>query len=294
MSRETHVLSPEMEGDFLHGTLNPLLEVVHRDRDLILEFRDPQEAAIYCKGQRLKIKSCGDGYALSADAAFQKNGSQKVQSATDAESFVKEQLPFVKQAIAEHRSRGNEIEHEQLLIRANNMEPNLNTDYFAVDRQALLRVGDDRIDVLGIHWPGSSRRFDEDVALALIEVKYTLGGGVEKIAEQVLRYYKLLEANIGDVADEAQKLLRQKLRLGLITGASEEALKRLATLQVSKVPERAKIVLALVDYSPRSTRLDVEGLGHLKSQVQIFRLGLGLWDKYAQGLPVPSGATEYI
>ena len=288
MIRETRVLSEEMENDFLNGKLKPLLEVIWRDRDLILEFRG-KYATIYCKGHRLDIQRRGEGYEISADAKFLKTKSQ-VQSATQAASFVEEELPRVKQAIAVHPG-GAEIEFEQALIRANNMEPNLNTDYFAVDRQVLLAEGLKRIDVLGIHWPGSKRGFDQAVALALIEVKYALSGGVEDIADQVLGYYATLEANIEDVAKEAQALLRQKLRLGLITGASEEALKKLEGRPVSKEPKRVKIVLALVDYSPRSTRLAVEKLRDLGSQVQIFHLGFGLWEKYAQDVPVSSAAT---
>jgi hypothetical protein len=285
MSRETRVLSPEMEDDFLRGTLQPLLEVVQRDRDLILEFLGPKAAAIYCKGHRLGIQWRKDGCTINADTAFLKDRSRKLQSAADTASFVTSELPFAKQRIAEHRSHGTEIEYEQLLIRANNMEPNLNTDYFAVERQVLLGAGQEQIDVLGVHWPGSSRGSDEDVALALIEVKYTLGGGVEKIAKQVAGYYDLLVANIGDVASEAQALLRQKLRLGLITGATDDALKKLAERTVSNRLDTVKVLLALVDYSPRSTRLNVEELSRLKFPVQVFRLGLGLWDEYAQNVP---------
>ncbi len=285
---KSHVLVPAMQEAFASGILNPLLEVAKCDRDLILEFRG-EYATIYCKGHRLDIQSCAGAYEIRADPAFSRAQLQ-VRSAAEAAAFVTDQLPRIKQAIAMHRG-GAEIEFEQALIRANNMERALNTDYFAVDRQALLGSGDDQVDVLGIHWPGPERGFRKDVALALIEVKYALSGGVEKIDEQVLRYYEILQTNIQDVAEEAQALLRQKLRLGLITGASEDALKKLETLEVSKDPKRIEIALALVDYNPRSTRLAVEKLGDLRSQVRIFHLGFGLWDKYAQEVPLSGEAT---
>jgi hypothetical protein len=300
MSRENRVLNPKMEDEFVSGALKPLLEVVQRDRDLILEFRDPFAAAIYCKGQSLEIKSCWDGHkiihsTISADKKFLADGSLKLQSAHEAELFVKEKLPFVKQRMAEHRSEGMEIEFEQSLIRANNLEAKLNTDYFVVDRQALLAPGQDRIDVLGICWPdhGSS----EDVSLALIEVKFSLYGGIETLAEQVEGYYDALAKNIvpqadgtceieGGIAAHTEKLLQQKLRLGLITGATNQALEKLRTkIRVSRDPKRVKIVVAMVDYNLRSPRLSaqiprlrqLESAKQLKNPIEVMHLGYGLW-----------------
>jgi hypothetical protein len=299
MSRENRVLHVNMEKEFTEGTLKPLLEVVQRDRDLILEFRDPFGAAIYCKGQSLEINSFGDGQKIthsiiSADKKFLTEGPVKLQSAEEADLFVKEQLPFVKQRMAEHHCGGMEIEFEQALIRANNLEKNLNTDYFAVDRQALLELGQDRIDVLGICWPDHSS--NEDVSLALIEVKFSLYGGIETLAEQVEGYYNALAKNIlpqpdgtceieGGIAAHAQKLLRQKLRMGLITGASKEALAKLERLNVSHDAKHVKIVIAMVDYNLRSPRLtaqipklrQLESAKQLKNPIEVMHLGYGLW-----------------
>jgi len=284
---KSHVLSPAMEKAFDSGILNPLLEIVKRDRDLILEFRG-KYAAIYCKGHRMDIRPSGKYYEISANKKAFFATPQKLQSKEDADAFVKNRLPFVRQAIAGHRSRRDEIECEQALIHANNAE-NLNTDYFAVDRQAHLGPGRDQIDVLGIYWPDHT--LDKEVALALIEVKYALLGGVEDIVGQVERYYGLLQAGIEDVAREAQELLQQKLRLRLITGATKEALAKLARLTVSKEPKQVKIVLALVDYSPRARRLDLAKLSQLQFSLQlahpieVFRLGYGLWAENASCLP---------
>jgi hypothetical protein len=286
MSRENRVLSDEMEMEFKSGTLKPLLEVVQRDRDLILEFRDPSKATIYCKGQRLDIDSYRGGYKISAHESFLKEGQLKLQSTEEVESFIKEKLPYVKQRISEHRSGGMEIEFEQALIRANNLESNLNTDYFAVDRQVFLGNSQDHIDVLGIYWP--DHKSDEDVSLALIEVKFGLYGGIDKLAEQVEGYYNALENNIrGDegIAQQAQNLLRQKLRMGLITGGSEEALAKLKRLNVSDDAKRVKIVVAMVDYNLRSTLLrvqipklrDLQSKKQLKNPIEVIHLGYGLW-----------------
>ena len=85
-----------------------------------------------------------------------------LRSADETDLFVKEMLPFVKQRMAEVRSGGMEIEFQQALIRANNLEAKLNTDYFAVDSQVFLGPRQDHIDVLGIHWPNHGS--DEDVS----------------------------------------------------------------------------------------------------------------------------------
>jgi len=289
---KSHVLNAAMLESFESGVLNPLLEVVKRDRDLILEFRG-QYASIYCKGQRIDIRSCGGGnYQIETDNAFLKT-QPKLDSKEAAAGFVEKELPHLKQAIATHQSCGREIEFEQALIRANNLEPTLPTDYFAVDRQVPLGDRSDQVDVLGIYWPAKSRGFHEDVALALIEVKFALAGGVEEIAAQALRYYQYVQVNIKDMAADAQELLRQKLRLGLITGASRDALRKLEILPVSADPKRVKIVLALIDCNPRSSLLNrsFDVLGELRSQVQVFHLGLGLFEEKGQPI-LASNAAE--
>ena len=67
-------LSPDFEADLAEGVLAPLLEVVRRDRDLILEMRD-DVATIYCKGQQLaRLSRQRRGYAVEADSAFWSKG----------------------------------------------------------------------------------------------------------------------------------------------------------------------------------------------------------------------------
>lgn len=66
--------------------------------------------------------------------------------------FVTEELPFVKQRIATHRPCGMEIDFQQMLIRANNTEPSLQTDYFAVDQQVVLAADRRRVASLTGTW----------------------------------------------------------------------------------------------------------------------------------------------
>lgn len=277
-------LSPDFEADLAEGVLAPLLEVVRRDRDLILEMRD-DVATIYCKGQQLaRLSRQRRGYAVEADSAFWSPPEPLVlESARQTGDYVRDALPHVKQRIACHAKGGGaggalEIEIEQLLIRFNNNEAALNTEYFCVDRQVALSAAD-RLDVVGVHWPRNGRNASTELGLALIEVKYSLGGGVEGILEQVRRYHDLLAADMERVAAQTQALLRQKLRLGLITGASPAALDKLATLPVSRDPATVRVVLALADYNPYSSRLDLDALRRspLARHLDLFFLGFGMW-----------------
>jgi hypothetical protein len=278
----SHILTDALKNDLLSGMLAPLLETVRRDRDLNMEFRGAC-ADIYCKGYRLHLRSAGGhGYKISVNEKFCETESPTMASSAEVSGFVKTKLPLIKQEMAMHCPHGHEIEFEQSLIRANNSERGIHTDYFAVDRQVLMGSSDHQLDILGIHWP--DRRHDTDLALALIEVKYGVSGGVEKIADQVRRYYDGLAAGIDFFANEAQGILRQKLELGLITGESAGAIEKLKGLPVSRDLKRVKIVLALVDFSPDARRLKAEELKQLPfaNQIEIFlHLGYGLWDENA-------------
>jgi hypothetical protein len=281
MTQETRILTETLKNDLLSGALKPLLEAVKSDRDLNMEFRKDC-VDIYCKGYQMHLQSVGGhGYKISVHEKFW-DEELPLASEENTEEFVKMKLPFIKQKMATHCPNGHEVEFEQALIRANNREPGIHTDYFAIDRQVLLGSSADRLDVFGIHWPDRVR--DRDLGLALIEVKYGVSGGVEKIAAQVNRYYTGLEANIEFFANEAQGILRQKLELGLIaSGESAGAIEKLKRLPVSRDLKQVKIVLALVDLSPDAKRLKAEELKQLPfaDQIELFHLGYGLWDENA-------------
>jgi hypothetical protein len=300
MKQESRVLTKALMDDLRSddprpGVLAPLVKAVRSDRDLNMEFRG-KCADIYCKGYQMHLESAGgNGYKISVHEKFC-DSELLLNSEENVREFVRMKLPLIKQKMATHCAHGHEIEFEQSLIRANNREPGIHTDYFAVDRQVLMASAVNRLDVLGIHWPDHGH--DQDLGLALIEVKYGVTGGVEKIADQVRRYYNGLEAEIDFFADEAEGILRQKLELGLIAaGESVGAIEKLKRLPVSRDLKRVKIVLALVDFSPDSTRLKAEELRQLPfaDQIELFHLGYGLWDENADkkwrcsGQPVPVG-----
>lgn len=277
------LLSTGFLNALLSGTLTPLLEVVRSDRDLILEIRC-DKLDIYCKGQvAVHVEPASSGYVLSADKAFWKERTAPVASADETKAFVRNTLPHIKQRIAEHsknpRGGGFEIEFEQLLIRANTQEPGLNTEYFAIDRQGVAGSGLDRTDVLGVCWPRGERGQSTTLYPALIEVKYGLKGGVEGLCDQMQRYYDIFAKHAADIAAEAEGILRQKIALGLVSGGSEDAIRKLATLPISRNIDDVRFVVALVDYNPNSRLLDLDGLSKLDfaKQIEVFQLGFGLW-----------------
>lgn len=288
--RDIRILSQEFEADLKDGILSPLLYVVQRDRDLILEIR-VDIADIYCKGQRLvRVAPAREGgYNLTSNLAFWPRKTDRVVTKDDATKFVNGELPLIKQCIAMHSKSatggsGSEIEYEQMMIRANNLEPGVNTDYFAVDRQGVEGDDQQRMDVIAIHWPSDKRRSAKHISIALVEVKHSLGGGVEGLADQLRNYYRIISDNLERIAEQTEGILRQKIRLGLMTSGSKEALDKLLTLPVSRNLEDVRIVVALVDYNPNSSKLETASLESLPfaSQLKVFHLGLGLWDVNAK------------
>lgn len=289
------LLSPNFMTSLTSGALAPLLAVVQRDRDLILEIRC-DKIDIYCKGQvAVHVEPANGGYVLSVDQAFWDRRSAPIASAAETERFVADDLPRIKQRIAEHRKGprggGLEIEFEQLLIRANTQEPGLNTEYFAIDRQVVIGDGLDRIDVLAVCWPRDERRQSAVLYPAVIEVKYGLKGGVEGLTEQLKRYYNNISKRAAGIAAEAEGVLRQKIELGLVSGGSEDAIRKLATLPISRNIDDVRFVVALVDYNPNSRRLNLDSLAALPfaKQIEVFQLGFGLWQANRRLPPVCAG-----
>ncbi len=266
--RLPRILDESFEADLRVGVLAPLLALVQRDRDVIAEIRT-DILDVYCKGQRLiSVKPVREGYRFLSHEKFWDAHSLDVQTTKAVADFCKEVVPCIKQRIAEHAARGKEIEFEQLLVRVNNCE-GLNPDYIAVDRQGIAEEGKGRTDVVGVYWPGDRRITNDPLKPALIEVKFGLGGGVEGVAAQLARYFDDLRTTLPTFARELQAQLRQKARLGLLTGLSELAQAKIQRLPVSDRIEDVRAVIALVDYNPRAGRLDLGALRALPFADQI-------------------------
>ncbi|PBB81238.1 hypothetical protein CK218_12795 [Mesorhizobium sp. WSM3879] len=276
--RPPRLLGKPFENDLLVGPLKPFLDLVQRDRDLIAEIRR-ELLDIYCKGQRLvSIRPSGGSYRFDSHEKFWPQKSQTFSTVDAVASFCSDAVPFIKQRIAEHGPRGKEIEFEHLLVRANNLET-LNTDYIAVDRQGISEEGKGRTDVVGVYWPGHRRGSGDRLAPALIEVKYGLKGGIEDVADQIARYFDDMRTTLPNFVDDLQNQLRQKARLGLLSGLSKGAQEKIQRLAISNRIEDVRAVVALIDFNPRARRLNLEKLRALPfaNQIDLFHLGLGLW-----------------
>ena len=255
-------LEPKFKMALQAGILRPILELVQKDRDLLLEIRTGY-IDIYFKGNRLiEIRparpAVGSGAAGSQLPGYTVTTDEKFSAAAllgpirtgeDAKKLVN-QLPDVKQRIATHKPHASEIEIEHLLIRFNNCEPSVNSEYFAIDRQGIYGPGQLRFDVLGVHWPRANRNKSKTLSLCVMEVKLNMGAEIGNIAEQLKGYYGLLASNLPTIAKNAQALLRDKIDLGLV--GTQEQRKKLKALEISDKMDDVRCVVVLAEQNPFS------------------------------------------
>ncbi|MFQ5809942.1 MAG: hypothetical protein ACE5JM_10015 [Armatimonadota bacterium] len=267
------------------GDLAALREVVAADRDLILEIRE-NALDVYFKGNRLlRLDQTSAGYPMTLDDKFRVEALAdltSLRSASDTEMFVAA-IPAIKERIVGLRRGASEIECEQMLIRANNCELRLNTEYFIIDRQLVTGDQSGQMDLIAAYWPLENRAHNREVALVLMEVKYGLNPDIRKLPQQLSRYHDDLDNRISEVTAEAETLLRQKVELGLFVGTLAQ-LEALKTLTVSRRIEDVRYVVVLVDYNPWSKLLDLDLLRDLEfgDRIDIFHVGFALWRRNAE------------
>lgn len=277
-SRPLRGLSPEFMRDLKEGLLAPLCRAAITDRDLLLEIRE-DKVNIYFKGNSLVLlERRKEGYAASLHEKFQRGLQvpRRLSTLADAKSF-EALIPDIKKNMLAKERGGSEIEYEQMLIRANNCESHLNTDYFIIDRQSIPDASRERIDLVGIYWPRPRQR-GATVPLALFELKFSLNSDIQRLHEQLDRYYEVATSDIHNLAEEAKGVLRQKVELGLIEYKSPEALK---SLKISGDINKVRFVVVLVDFNPAS-KLFNRGFKKLRNlsfanQIDLFYVGMGLW-----------------
>jgi len=275
----------------VEGHLAPLREAVVRDRDLILEIRR-NSFDIYFKGQcLLGLAKRGAHYRVTLHQKFRAGISvfpdlKTLDSMGEASAFVAA-MPLIKENIIRLRAGGNEIEYEQMLVRANNSEPRSNTEYFLIDRQVVTADGQGQMDLVGLYWGRDNRKRGQEVPLALLEVKFGLNPDISKLHTQLKGYYQSLAGSMEQAASEAELLLRQKLDLDLFQ-QSKDRLAALRTLRVSRSIEQVRFGIVLVDYNPSSKQLNKgkEALRGLPfaAQIELFYVGFGLWGANRQAL----------
>jgi len=177
-----------------------------------------------------------------------------------------------------------EIEYEQMIIRANNFERRINSEYIILYNQ--YNAGKERWDLLAVKWPRKERHKPTG-QLVLIEVKYALNPDIKKGHEQLQRYYEYLEENMDDLCRELELILRQKLALGLIEKNQAQA-KRLAKLTLERDLNKTEVIFYLVDYNPNSVWKEemIKEARELpfSGQIRIADGGLAMWEQSSKPL----------
>ncbi len=203
-------------------------------------------------------------------------------SSTDVSDFLNI-LPTIKSNVISVKSKRPtlEIEYEQLLIRSNNLNKNVNSEIFLTDRQYADNINNSRFDLSGFYWSRKNRKQNQIVPLTFIEVKYSLNSDIKEIDKQINKYYNVVKNNISDIATETEYLKNLKIELGLIK-QDNDRLDALKTLKISDKIQDAKFIIALIDYNPNSKLFDKTKLKALpySNQIEIFNCGLAIWDDY--------------
>ena len=267
------------------GFLSGITQEVIKDKDLDLQIRD-NYLNIYYKGNSLlKLAESKDRtYIVEIHEKFL--GSLQIKNLVDkktTEEFINN-IPAIKENIIEHGKSSLEIEYEQMIIRANNLESRNNTEYFIVDRQ--YAINRERIDLVGIYWDRSQRRKGQEATLCFMEIKFALNSDIKEVHKQLERYYKAIKPIAGDIAQENEVILRQKIDLGLFN-QPENRLDAMKTLSISNDIDKFQFILMLVDYNPNSKQLNLDNLKNLpfSDQIKLFYSGFGMWKQNLIFLP---------
>ena len=283
-------LSPNFIAALQTGVLAGLRERVIADKDLDLQIRDGYLNVYYKGNALLKLTEVSSArYDVEIHVKFLGDLTlPDIRDAATAQQFL-DAIPQLKEGIIVHGTSSLEIEYEQLLIRANNLEPRTNSEYFIVDRQ--YARGAARFDLIGVCWPSERRKRGQEIAPCFFEIKFALNADIREIHDQLKRYYDLIARDAGGFAQEIEQLLKQKLELGLFK-QPQERLDAMKTLTVSTKLERFEFIIVLVDFNPFSTLFE-EAEASLATlsfapQIKIFRTGFALWQ---QSLKSPIGTT---
>jgi hypothetical protein len=278
-------LSDKFFYDLKSGFLSGIIASVRTDPDLNLEIRDRYINVYYKGNSLLKLTETSPSrYKANIDDKYLMGLDLPSEFTENNVAQFLDAIPSLKRNIVAHGKRSIEIEYEQLIIRANNHEPHNNTEYFIVDRQYTLKEG--RFDLTGIYWP-TPRHRDQEVPVCLMEIKYALNPDIEKVHDQLDRYYNAIRPRTAEIAWEMQGVFRQKIDLDLYR-QPKDRLDALKTLKFKQKIDDFQFILILVDYNHHSTRLDLKKLSALPfaGQIKVFFTGFGMWQENVEELSV--------
>ncbi|CAG1016663.1 hypothetical protein ANAEL_05751 [Anaerolineales bacterium] len=268
------------------GFLSGITEAVKQDPDLNLEIREGYINVYYKGNSLLKLDETKSRYKAKIDKKFLKGVNLPLDFNKDTVEQFTGSIPFLKQNIinvSKDGKRSLEIEYEQMIIRANNLEAQSKTEYLIVDRQYAENKG--RFDLTGIFWDRANHRKNQEVPLCLMEVKFALNPDIKDVHHQLARYYETIKSHATEFSEEMQDIFRQKLELGLYQ-QSMERIEVLKTLSFSKDINQFQFILILVDYNPNSKKLNLENLAKLPfaNQVRILFGGFAMWQQNVKPL----------
>lgn len=280
------------------GLYSPLVEMVRGNKDLHLEFRgqlDPQNQShrpaneavgIYYKGNSiLKLFSNGSVYVHPVFA--EGLGIPKYLQKSEHVDAYLDLVPKLMFKVATRGKKSMEIEYEQMLIRANNLEERNNAEYIILANQYRIEKG--QLDLLALKWPRGKHGLKDPVGyVALIEVKYGLNREIQGADEQLTRYYDHMKRCMDPLCEEMELILGQKVDLGLIK-RKPEFLEKLPRMKLSRDINETEIILCLIDYNPNSIWEDtlIEKCKQLRfsDRIRIMRGGLAMWEQSSTPLP---------
>ncbi|MFC1957387.1 MBL fold metallo-hydrolase [Chloroflexota bacterium] len=280
-------LSDEFIRRLCEGIYHPIVERVRLDKDLDMEFRGTY-INIYFQGHSiLNLKQNG---SFSIDKKFLRGIEASIPIALKTEEDISsylELLPIIKDNVTycpvdlgSRSSKSRELEFEQLLIRANNLESRNNSEYIILDRQYVVNRGVDRWDLVALRWPIEKRgRPYQEGYLSVIEVKYAQNPDIQDIKNQVERYGGFLEAHLKEICDDMKNILEQKLDLGLLK-KTEGQIKRLRELPMVPDIAETEVIIYLIDYNQNSSlkdRAEKAGKPDFRGKVHVALGGLALW-----------------
>jgi len=280
-------LSNDFLRDLKDSIYQPIVQRVRSDKDLDIEFRGTY-LNIYFQGHSiLNLKKNG---GITIDKKFLRGIDERVpvsfKTSEDVNIYL-ESLPKIKDNVTycpteqgEKSSKSRELEFEQLLIRANNLESRNNSEYIILDRQYVVNRGVDRWDLVALRWPIEKRgRPYQEGYLSIIEVKYAQNPDIQNIKSQVERYACYLEAHLPEICDDMKNILDQKLDLGLLA-KTEGQIKRLRKLPIKPNIVETEVIIYLIDYNQNSDlkkRAEKAGKPEFEGKVRVALGGLALW-----------------
>ena len=261
------------------GFFSALTQKVIADRDLDLQIRQDY-LNIYFKGNSLlKLTEKGRGnYEVYIHRKI--TGPLKIRDIVDKQSAQEflSQIPQLKENIVQNGKASLEIEYEQLISRANNLERRTNSEYFVIDRQ--YSVNERRFDLVGIFWDRNGRKKHQEVPLWFMEIKVALNQDIKDVHNQLSRYHSSISQRPKELAVEFEIIFKQKVELGLYD-QEKNRIEALKTLKFSEDVEQFQFILFLVDYNPNSIQFNLDKLLNLPfaKQIRVFCGGFAMWQQ---------------